>query len=751
MKYLSYLIFGFTFFLNIGYSQNPINVSLFVSNCNLEQYVFSDLSGITYNPNNDRLFGVRNDGNLLEFDSEGNILRTISISSISADAEGITYMYNNFYAITDERVRNVHIVEITGSGSSLNITLNKTLTSDSDSGDGANNGFEGVAYDLVNDILYIGKEGDSDFNNTGPEPRIIVVTDPMNVPGNDMDPLNNDFTISPACGNLDIAGLSMTANGTLLVVSDVCKMIYEVDPSNGSLLDQLSIAEFDQPEGVVAKSNTEIWVVGELNNNSEMKQFVIPNASCSITCADAVWSSSCVCESPITTPTIQTITTFSAQVFFQDSDCIELHYRRANGCWYVTDPNYGAVILIDLYACTDYEVKVVDTESGNESPVVPFTTQGSCSPVTTCSTIDGYNLPASSYPPTINTDTEALLYFDINVGAYSYKLQYWDVNDISSMSNVSIGGCSQNFHLTNLDPCTSYSWRVRVECSPGLYSPWSNLNVFMTTGPTCRTVEAGLPEVGEIVNGTSFEYGWGIWNDKGIDCRRHIADSNYASEGSYCVRLRDNTYTSRTDSDNINLSSYDKIVVHFSYRAAGMDANEKFRLQLWNGSGGYSTKATWSKGPDYQNGIFYNESVTINGPFSNIAKLRFRSYGSVNGDRVYIDNIYIVGYTSGENSNIKNPKSEVNALTSRSIVDNSLEIMPNPNKGDFSVNINADTRSELKFSITNIGGTTVHKGQRYLQKGQNNIEFKLSSIPPGMYLLLIETGEDVIAKKFIKD
>jgi len=282
-------------------SLTPIDLAAFTSDCGVTDLAVPDLSGITYNPNTGFFYGARNDGNLVEFDGDGNITQTVSILGISADAEGITYMYNDFYAITDERVRNIHVVSIVNNAGVLNVTLIGTMFSNGDIGDGTNDGFEGVAYDLAANILYVGKEGDEDSNNTGSEPRVIAINDPIALLGQTIDPLNDAFTIFPTCPNLDISGLSMTENGSLLMVSEQCGTVYEVDPANGSLLSEIAVP-FVAPEGVIALSTSEMWIVGEVDatNSSQIGKFVIPNASCASACfADATWNSNCDCTGTI--------------------------------------------------------------------------------------------------------------------------------------------------------------------------------------------------------------------------------------------------------------------------------------------------------------------------------------------------------------------------------------------------------------------------------------------------------------------
>ncbi len=156
-------------------------------------------------------------------------------------------------------------------------------------------------------------------------------------------------------------------------------------------------------------------------------------------------------------------------------------------------------------------------------------------------------------------------------------------------------------------------------------------------GSSCTTIDSN-----------DFEAGWGIWNDGGSDARRSNADAAYASSGSYCIRLRDNTSTSVMTTDNMDLSSYSDIDVSFGYYARSMDSNnEDFWLQIsTNGGGSYTTVEEWNLNDEFVNDQFYTDVVNITGPFTANTRLRFRCDASSNNDYVYIDDVLIENCTS---------------------------------------------------------------------------------------------------------
>ncbi len=157
------------------------------------------------------------------------------------------------------------------------------------------------------------------------------------------------------------------------------------------------------------------------------------------------------------------------------------------------------------------------------------------------------------------------------------------------------------------------------------------------------TVTSGGGGDWTALSNSDFESGWQGWSDGGSDCRRSSNDSSYASQGTYCIRLRDNTSSSvMTRSEN--LSGYSEARVSFSFYIRSFENNEDFWLQVNDGSG-WSTVATYVRNSsNYSNNNFYSDTVTINSgsfSFGSNVQFRFRADASGNSDWVYIDEVVI--------------------------------------------------------------------------------------------------------------
>ena len=210
---------------------------------------------------------------------------------------------------------------------------------------------------------------------------------------------------------------------------------------------------------------------------------------------------------------------------------------------------------------------------------------------------------------------------------------------------------------------------VTVTAIPNANSQFDNWSgaASGTNNPTTITMNSNqsitahfseIPPTGDCtwttIDSNDFESGWGTWNDGGSDCRRNSNDAQYASNGNYCVRLRDNTNTSVMTTDDLDLSEYNELKVEFSYYCRSMDnSNEDFWLQVsTNGGSSFTTVEEWNRNDEFVNNQFYTDEVTISDiTFTPNTRLRFRCDASGNADWVYIDEVVISACSTGDDDN----------------------------------------------------------------------------------------------------
>ncbi len=255
----------------------------------------------------------------------------------------------------------------------------------------------------------------------------------------------------------------------------------------------------------------------------------------------------------------------------------------------------------------------------------------------------------------------------------------------------------------------------------------------------------------ELIDFEGFESGWGIWNDGGSDARRSANDAAYATTGTYCARIRDNTSTSVITTDALDLSAYEELTVDFAYYARSMDnANEDFWLQINTGSG-FVTVEEWNRGDEFENNQFYTDAVVIAGPFSASTQLRFRCDASGNSDWIYLDDIEITGCTNGTGgSRPVQPEPEARPVETESakVSLEQLELFPNPTRAELTVNFTLNQQAKIQVLVTSINGQRVHEMQFSAEAGAQSLEIDASQFSPGYYMIQIVTADGYLMDKF---
>ena len=97
--------------------------------------------------------------------------------------------------------------------------------------------------------------------------------------------------------------------------------------------------------------------------------------------------------------------------------------------------------------------------------------------------------------------------------------------------------------------------------------------------------------------------------------------------------------------DNMNLTSYDEIIVSFYYSSNGYENGDDFFLQISsNGGSSYSNVEEYDYGEEWHNDYVYTaRTLTISGPFTSTTRLRFLASGSSTNDWFNVDDITISG------------------------------------------------------------------------------------------------------------
>lgn len=251
-------------------SQSPVFSSDFhfehyqvVSNKTLDS-VSDNLSGITYNRDTDSLFAViNNPEQIVELDKAGRVKRHIALNDF-VDTEGITYLGQGYFAITQERQRSVSVVKITSESDTLALkdaeqfNLNTPVDN--------NAGLEGIAWSPYSGLFVANEHSPSEIIHLPPTLISGLGYDAQNH-GNIMPKFFKDLPLS------DISGLHFAEQAEqLLVLSDESRQLLAID-SQGTIHSAFNLdpgwfgfnRHLEQPEGVTMDDEGIIYVVGEPN------------------------------------------------------------------------------------------------------------------------------------------------------------------------------------------------------------------------------------------------------------------------------------------------------------------------------------------------------------------------------------------------------------------------------------------------------------------------------------------------------
>ncbi|MDT0553602.1 hypothetical protein [Urechidicola vernalis] len=153
------------------------------------------------------------------------------------------------------------------------------------------------------------------------------------------------------------------------------------------------------------------------------------------------------------------------------------------------------------------------------------------------------------------------------------------------------------------------------------------------------------------INSEDFNSNWGDWNSGGGNAV--IRDDNRPNTTD-AVRLRNGTGTSNLYSDYFDLSSYSSVSITFDFEFRGMEDTESFVIEYDDGDGSWQELIKYEKG----NTGFENNDTEYIGTYtldsssydfsSGTSRFRIRiDDANANNDRVYIDNIVILGFSGG--------------------------------------------------------------------------------------------------------
>ncbi len=238
------------------------------------------------------------------------------------------------------------------------------------------------------------------------------------------------------------------------------------------------------------------------------------------------------------------------------------------------------------------------------------------------------------------------------------------------------------------------------------------------------------------------------WIDGGSDCARR--NTSFSWEGSYSIRLRDNSGTaSSMTSPSYDLDGLGSVEISFYFYPNSMENGEDFWVRYNDGSG-WQTVATYASGTSFNNGSFYIATVTLDAASFNLtngAQFRIQCDASANGDQIYVDEVTVTGsLASGSNVGPVVKIEEIPTIRTfdaNDLVEADLELFPNPAFDIVTVRVDDEINQVSIFSI---------QGQELFRRSYGGIEqatLDVSKLAAGAYLISIQTEEEIITERLV--
>ncbi|MEM9544739.1 MAG: M43 family zinc metalloprotease [Bacteroidota bacterium] len=302
----------------------------------------------------------------------------------------------------------------------------------------------------------------------------------------------------------------------------------------------------------------------------------------------------------------------------------------------------------------------------------------------------------------------------------------------------------QNGSETGVD-CGGPDCDACPTCSDGIQN--GNESGVDCGGPDCAPCGGGGSD---LLVASYFESGWDGWIDGGSDCFRYSGGRSW--EGSYSIRIRDNSgVASSMTLNNVDVTGYNQLEFKFYFYPNSMENGEDFWVRVNDGSG-WQTVASYASGTDFTNNSFYVATVSLNASdfsFNSGFDFRIQCDASANADRVYIDEVTITGINSGARlaqgpvQTIKEVKSMTEGKLANNFDEDGFNAYPNPATTELTIS-SEDEITTLK--IVDITGRLMNNQKVNAKQTQVDV----STFRPGIYMISIETEEEVLTKKFIK-
>ena len=355
--------------------------------------------------------------------------------------------------------------------------------------------------------------------------------------------------------------------------------------------------------------------------------------------------------------------------------------------------------------------------------------------------ISGDNITAPTAPtaPTsLSTSniTETTVDLSWNASSDDVAVTGYEIYEGGVSIGTSVGTTAT---VSGLTANTSYVFNVRAFDADGNSSDFSNSVNATTSGGG----GGGGPG---IIAGYYFETGLDGWIDGGSDCVRFFNDS-YAFEGSYSIRLRDDSNSSNARSPILDLSGNSQVTIEFNTYSQSMENGEDFFVEFFDGST-YQVIGQYVRGTDFNNNAFFTDTIVLDASTYNFNannRFRFRNDASANNDKIYFDQVIISGDSVSSMAPLAADESAKELRSFTRTANDNIKLYPNPAKEMLNIEILEGSYDEI--TVFSALGNIVHKAET----GVDRLSIDVSQLSSGMYFIRFVSNGLAVTKRFIKE
>lgn len=272
------------------------------------------------------------------------------------------------------------------------------------------------------------------------------------------------------------------------------------------------------------------------------------------------------------------------------------------------------------------------------------------------------------------------------------------------------------------------------------------------------------PSSWQVITFDNFETGMGSYTDGGSDMSRYTGGT-YAYQGNAAADIQDNSSTASSfyHTSTYNVTGYNTLEVDFYFVMVGMETNEDFWVQYYNGSA-WQTVAAIARAGTIVNNTFYHAIVTIPRSTYNFptnARIRFMCDASDNNDDVYIDQIEFRGTTAAAGftfAKISEALHVAEAGETAEALPETFELRqnyPNPFNPSTTISFALPEAREVSLVIFNSYGQLVKQlVASEMAAGQHEVEWDATDdngrrVASGVYLYILKAGDFVSQRKLV--